>query len=79
MVDPTNGVVALSGTSVGDAASFTCNPGFELVGADTIVCGNDGRWSEKPPHCNNCKIGIYNSKASVEALYNMNNTCFNTV
>ena len=25
---------------VGDTASFSCNPDFELVGADTVTCGD---------------------------------------
>ena len=51
LVDTTKGIVALSGTSVGDTANFTCNPGFQLVGADTVTCEDNGEWSEEAPEC----------------------------
>ena len=42
--DPPNGEVTYNGTSVGDNATYTCNPGFELVGDAVTTCmlGTDG-------------------------------------
>ena len=30
-----------------DTCSYTCDEGFELEGSVTIVCGEDGVWSDK--------------------------------
>ena len=49
--NPANGMVALSGTSVGDTAAYTCNDGFELVGAPLLNCQADGTWDDSPPMC----------------------------
>ena len=49
--DPANGEVMVSGMSPGDTATYTCDSGFELVGADTLTCGNDGQWSPAPSIC----------------------------
>lgn len=31
--------------------SFSCEPGFELQGANSVTCSEDGRWSEARPTC----------------------------
>ena len=49
--EPANGEVLLSGLSVGDTATFTCNTGYELVGEQTITCQNNGTLSNSPPVC----------------------------
>ncbi|XP_066300403.1 CUB and sushi domain-containing protein 3-like [Branchiostoma lanceolatum] len=47
---PTNG--AVSGTnSYGDVATFTCDPGYGLVGASTRTCQADTTWSGISPTC----------------------------
>ena len=48
---PENGQVVMSGMTPGDTAMYSCNVGFELVGADTVTCGSDGVWSVGPPVC----------------------------
>ena len=37
--------------SPGDAARFSCDGGFSLVGQNTIVCQTNGKWSATPPTC----------------------------
>ena len=37
--------------SPGDAARFSCDGGFSLVGQNTIVCQTNGKWSSPPPTC----------------------------
>ena len=44
-------MVNVTGTSVGDTATYTCNDGFELVGAMTVTCESDGEWSDDPLLC----------------------------
>ena len=46
-----NGRVSLSGVSVGDTATFTCNDGYELVGDSSLICLSDGTWDSSPPVC----------------------------
>ena len=49
--DPVNGVVSQTGNSAGDTGSYTCNDGFDLVGAPLLTCQEDGMWDEPPPEC----------------------------
>ena len=37
--------------NVGQEAIFTCGPDYELIGAEVVICGNDGQWSPDPPVC----------------------------
>ncbi len=47
----TNGLVSLSGTTVGDTATYSCNTGYSLSGSAIIVtCLATGSWST-PPSC----------------------------
>ncbi|XP_078604620.1 uncharacterized protein LOC144878174 isoform X2 [Branchiostoma floridae x Branchiostoma japonicum] len=47
---PTNGGVS-GGNSYGDLATFTCDPGYYLVGVNPLVCQADGTWSDSAPTC----------------------------
>ena len=51
MLNPANGIMIMTGTAVGDTATYTCDPGHELVGAPTLTCLGDGQWSDPPPVC----------------------------
>ena len=50
-----NGMVTISGNSVGDTATYTCDPGFELIGVTTTTCTqvdvNTAVFSTNPPSC----------------------------
>ena len=48
---PNNGQVVVNGMTPGDTAMYSCDMGFELVGADTVTCGDDGMWSAGRPVC----------------------------
>ena len=55
-VDIVNGfVVTLTGNSVGDTATYDCDPGFELIGDPTTTCTrvdvNTAGFSPAPPVC----------------------------
>ena len=49
--DPANGAVSVTGTGVGDTATYSCNDGYELNGSGTQTCQSNGDWSELPPTC----------------------------
>ena len=49
--DPVNGVLTPTGTNTGDSAAFTCNSGFELVGASVVHCLSNGTWDKPSPTC----------------------------
>ena len=49
--NPANGAVTVNGMNPGDTATYTCNSGYELEGAETLTCGSDGMWSPDPPVC----------------------------
>ena len=51
LMDPANGKVTISGNSDGDSATYSCDPGYELVGTETVICQSDGQWSDPPPVC----------------------------
>ena len=52
LLPPKSGQVSINGQSIGAVATFTCDSGFELVGAQTLVCGQAGNWQGgKTPVC----------------------------
>ena len=51
LTDPANGMVVMAGNLVGNTATYTCDPGFALVGAPTVTCQANGMWSDSPPTC----------------------------
>ena len=51
LVDPVNGTVMMTGKSVGDTATYSCNNGFSLSGVHMVTCQGDGEWSDSPPTC----------------------------
>ncbi|XP_064388223.1 sushi, von Willebrand factor type A, EGF and pentraxin domain-containing protein 1-like, partial [Halichondria panicea] len=49
-----NGSRTFTGTTFGDTAIYTCNTGYQLSGAATMICQASGSWSTAPtcPHNN---------------------------
>ncbi|KAI8514006.1 hypothetical protein Bbelb_083300 [Branchiostoma belcheri] len=47
---PANGAVQVSGRQTGDRARFTCAPGYEMKGPQSILC-QDGVWDGDKPTC----------------------------
>ena len=45
------GVAAYIGTTVGSNVKFTCDIGYELVGAEETECLTTGEWSVDVPVC----------------------------
>ena len=49
---PVHGLVNVSGeTTLGNIATYYCEPGFDLIGHQNRACGTDGTWSGVPPIC----------------------------
>ena len=47
----TYGQVSHTGTSLQQTATYSCNPGYELLGDRTRVCLSTGVWSGSAPTC----------------------------
>ena len=48
---PANGSVTVTGQSVGDTATYTCDDGFELIGNASRNCKATSDWSFSVPVC----------------------------
>ncbi|XP_073987217.1 hig-anchoring scaffold protein isoform X2 [Rhodnius prolixus] len=48
---PSLGSVTLSGRLFGDSATYTCDPGYHLVGLKERTCRGDGEWTGAPAQC----------------------------
>jgi len=48
---PESGRVSLTGTRVGDSATYSCLPGFELQGVERRTCQSNGEWAYEAPSC----------------------------
>ena len=68
-VDPVNGMVTLTGNSVNDTATYSCDMGFELVGGATATCTqmdvNNAAFSPGPPMCRRKLLQYINVKRLV--------------
>ena len=50
--DPANGQVSTTaGTTFGQTATYSCNPGYNPVGDITRTCQATGEWSGSAPTC----------------------------
>ena len=49
--NPANGTVVLTGTSMGDTATYSCNNGYELEGNRQRMCQMNRQWSGSEPSC----------------------------
>ena len=52
------GKVEHDGTHVGAKATYYCNDGYKLVGANKIWCQYNGYWSDDTPVCKKGKLFI---------------------
>ena len=53
---PFKGQVVLGGRSPGSKATYSCSPGYQLVGSSTRICQNNGQWSGSTPFCRSKNI-----------------------
>ncbi len=57
LVNPTDGTVTMSGNIEGSTATYNCNTGFGVNGAEMVTCTSDGSWSADPPTCD-CELMV---------------------
>ena len=57
--NPDNGMVTWDSLAPGGVATYTCDPGFVLIGEPTRNCGSDGTWSGMAPICERKFITTY--------------------
>ena len=69
--DPANGMVTLTGTSVADTATYTCNAGFQLAGAPVLTCQGGGTWDNPLPRCQS----LAGMKLYLLTLVELNTVC----
>ncbi|XP_066264351.1 uncharacterized protein [Branchiostoma lanceolatum] len=50
LTPPAHGAVTGS-NSYRDVATFTCDPGYKMVGTSSLTCQSDGTWSGRAPTC----------------------------
>ena len=43
--------MSVSGTTVGQIVTYTCNSGYELMGNSTRTCQSSGQWTGSQPSC----------------------------
>ena len=46
-----NGVVRVTGREPGATATYSCDSEYNLSGAQTRTCRQDGTWSDQEPTC----------------------------
>ena len=51
LTDPTNGQVSTGRTTFGQTATYSCDPGYNLVGGTQRTCQVTGVWSGSVPTC----------------------------
>jgi hypothetical protein len=49
---PANGALSPPTGTTGSVSTYSCNAGFQLVGATTTTCQASGTWSAAVPVCN---------------------------
>lgn len=49
----------------GARITYQCDPGYDIVGSDTLTCQWDLSWSSDPPFCEKSKNPLFPSPQSV--------------
>ena len=48
---PSNGGVEMESSVFNSVATYSCDSGFNLIGADSRTCQGNGLWSGQTPQC----------------------------
>ncbi|XP_065829413.1 uncharacterized protein [Oscarella lobularis] len=51
-----NGTMSTNSSSFGTVVRFHCNPGFYLVGSQSMTCNSSGEWSHEKPFCQGTQL-----------------------
>lgn len=58
---PANGLIQTTGTQFGSTATYSCLPGFNLVGNERRTCQANGFWNGVEPFCQGKKSVVCNT------------------
>ena len=75
LTNPSNGQVNTTGTTLGQTATYSCNPGYNLVGGSTRTCQATGSWSGSVPTCQGMLLMQH---FSYQVWYILCNSSFNS-
>ncbi|XP_066283044.1 sushi, von Willebrand factor type A, EGF and pentraxin domain-containing protein 1-like [Branchiostoma lanceolatum] len=64
LASPNHGTVSSSLNLVGDTVTFSCDPGFEIVGSTDRLCQSDGTWSGTQPRCRRVRCPVLSAPAN---------------
>ncbi len=74
-----NGQVSTtSGTTFMMTATYTCNTGYTLIGANTRTCGGDGQWTPVAPMCLRTHIACCISYLAMHVVKMPYQRCFSS-
>ena len=70
LLNPANGRVShTTGTTVGQTATYSCNPGYNLVGDSIRTCQATGVWSGSAPTCQRMLLLKFEHYVASEIAY----------
>ena len=57
---PANGAVSITTGVTGDSATYSCDPGYNLIGATSTLCQTNSAWSNPAPTCSliSCSVAL---------------------
>ncbi|CAH1263510.1 CSMD3 [Branchiostoma lanceolatum] len=64
LASPNHGTVSSSLNLAGDTVTFSCDPGFEIVGSTDRLCQSDGTWSGTQPRCRRVRCPVLSAPAN---------------
>lgn len=67
-------MLAGDGKSYGTIIKFDCISGYNRIGAQTLLCGSNGRWNAKPPVCERVSCPILPEIENGFLIHNGQNT-----
>jgi len=67
-------MLAGDGRSYGTIIKFDCAPGFNRIGAQTLLCGSNGKWSSRTPICERVSCPVLPEIENGFLIHNGQNT-----
>lgn len=67
-------MLAGDGRSYGTIIRFDCAPGYNRIGAQTLLCGSNGKWNARPPICERVSCPVLPEIENGFLIHNGQNT-----